>query len=132
MYDLSYFEDENVPVLCFFTDQIHLAYRSHVGKVVNGKEKITHPPNRPCPFCEESFEKSVENMSKHTKICFVREGITYNFDKGDIISFQDTFKYMGNVPYTVYFDFETTNGNAGFFGPKNVCCVLLSDICFPP
>ena len=35
VYDPSYFEDENVPVLCFFTDQIHLAYRSHVGKIVN-------------------------------------------------------------------------------------------------
>ena len=44
-----------------------------------------------------------------------REGITYNFDKGDIISAQDNFKYMENVPYTVYFDFETTTGNAGIF-----------------
>ena len=79
------------------------------------KEKTTHPPNRPCPFCEEFFAKSVENMSKHTKICLAREGITYNFDKGDIISVQDNFKYMENVPCTVYFDFETTTGNAGIF-----------------
>ena len=48
MYDPSYFEDENVPVPCFFTDQIDLAYRSHVSKIVSWKEKATHPTSRQC------------------------------------------------------------------------------------
>ena len=54
-------------------------------------------------------------MKKHTKVCEAKEGVTYKFDNGNIISFEDNFKYMGNVPFTVYFDFATTTGNAVFF-----------------
>ena len=31
--------NDNVPVPCYFTDQIHLAYRSYIGRIVKGKEK---------------------------------------------------------------------------------------------
>ena len=96
-----------------------VAYRSHVGKIVDGKEKILHPTCRQCPFCENVFAKSTLAMKKHTKVCAAKEGITYTFDNGDIISFQDNFKYMGDVPFTVYFDFEITKGNAVFLC-KNV------------
>ena len=96
-----------------------VAYRSHVGKIVDGKEKILHPTCRQCPFCENVFAKSTLAMKKHTKVCAAKEGITYTFDNGDIISFQDNFKYMGDVPFTVYFDFEITTGNAVFLC-KNV------------
>lgn len=37
-------------------------------------------------------------MNKHLKICAANEGIVFNFDNGDIISFQDNFKYLGDVP----------------------------------
>ena len=40
-------------------------------------------------------------MEDHTKICAAKEGITYCFDSGNIISFQDNFKYLGDVPFTV-------------------------------
>lgn len=35
--------DENVPVPCFFTDKIHLAYRSYINKKQKGEDKIYHP-----------------------------------------------------------------------------------------
>ena len=54
-------------------------------------------------------------MKKHTKVCEAKEGVTYKFDNENIISFQDNFKYMGNVPFTVYFAFATTTGNVVFF-----------------
>ena len=92
IYDPKYSEDENETVPCYFSDQIHLAYRSHVGKTVDGKEKISHPTYRQCPFCENLFAKSTEAMKKHTKFCAKKEGITYTFDNGDIISVQDNFK----------------------------------------
>ena len=47
-------------------------------------------------------------MKNHLSICAAREGITYVFDNGLIITFQDNFKYLGDVPFSVYFDFETT------------------------
>ena len=52
------------------------------------------------------------------KFILQKEGITYCFENGDVISFQDNFKYLRNVPFTVYFDFETTTGDAVFFNPK--------------
>ena len=39
----------------------------------------------------------------------------YSFDNGQIITFQDNFKYLGDIPFTVYFDFETTTGDSVFF-----------------
>ena len=33
--------DENIPVPCFFTDQIHLAYKSYVGRFEKGKEHFS-------------------------------------------------------------------------------------------
>ena len=100
------------------SDQIHLAYRSHVGKTINGKEKITHPTSKQCPFCEFFFARSAEAMKKHTKVCRAKKGVTYTFDNSNIISFQDNFKYMGDAPFTASFDFETTIGNAVFLYPK--------------
>ena len=42
-------------------------------------------------------------MKKHLSICAAREGITYAFDKGQIINFQDNFKYPGEVPMLFIF-----------------------------
>ena len=57
-------------------------------------------------------------MKHHIKICAAKEGITYGFDNGNTISFQDNFKYLGDLPFTVYFDFEITTGDTVFFHPK--------------
>ena len=56
-----------------------------------------------------------ENMKKHLSVCSAKEGITYAFDIGQILNYQDNFKYLGDLPFTVYFDFETTTGNSPFF-----------------
>ena len=50
--------DENVPMPCYFTDKIHLAYRSYIGKNVKGKENVEHPTLRQCPYCKKNFAKS--------------------------------------------------------------------------
>ena len=57
-------------------------------------------------------------MKKHLAICAAREGITSSFDNGQIITFQDNFKYLGDVPFTVYFDFEMSTGDSGFLTQK--------------
>ena len=51
-------------------------------------------------------------MKKHLQVCAAKEGIIYSFDNGQIITFQDNFKYLGDVLFTVYFDFETTTGDS--------------------
>ena len=57
-------------------------------------------------------------MQTHLSICAAKEGITYSFDNNQIIDYQDNYKYMGDLPFSVYFGFETTTGNAVFFDSK--------------
>ena len=58
-------------------------------------------------------------MKNHMSICSAREGITYAFDNGQILNYQDNFKFLGDLPFTVYFDFETTTGGKSvFFDPS--------------
>ena len=61
-----------------------------------------------------SSAKNNEAMTKHLEIWSVREGITYSFDNSQIITFQDNFKSLSEVPFTVYFDFERTTGDSVF------------------
>lgn len=106
--------DKNVPVPCFFTSQIFLAYRSYFGRFKMGEEKISHRTVKQCHYCENFFAKTNENMKKHLSVCSAKGGITYTFDNGQIVNFQDNFKYLGDVPFMAYFDFETTTGNSAF------------------
>ena len=57
-------------------------------------------------------------IKTHTDVCPAMENITYCFRNGEIVSFQDNFRYLGNVQFTVYFDFKTTTANAVIFDPK--------------
>ena len=52
------------------------------------------------------------------KVCAAKGGITYCFNNGEMISFQDNFKFLSDVPFTVYLDFETSTGDTVFFDPK--------------
>ena len=107
-----------MPLPCYFTNKVHLAYRVYVGKYVKGDKKLGHLTVRQCSYCENIFTKSQENMGHHIKVCAAKEGITYYFDNGDIFVFQDNLKYLGNAPFTVYFYFETITGETVFFDPK--------------
>ena len=64
-------------------------------------------------------------MKKHLSICAAREGVT---DNGQIITFLDDFKYLCDIPFSVFFDFEITNTGGTVFLPKNVYNWLLSDL----
>ena len=56
-------------VICYFTDNIHLAFRSYISKKIKGEEKILHNTVRQCHYCENYLSKTEEAMQKHTKIC---------------------------------------------------------------
>ena len=95
-----------------------MAYKSYVGRFEKGKERISNRVVKQCHYFENIFGKTNEAMKKHLSICAAREGVT---DNGQIITFLDDFKYLGDVPFSVYFDFEITNtGGTVFLLPKNV------------
>ena len=52
--------DENVPVPCYFTDKIHLACRSYIGRYDKEEEQIKHLTVRQCPYSENAFGKKRE------------------------------------------------------------------------
>ena len=52
--------DEKIPVPCFFTDQIFLAYRSYIGRFDKGKERISNRIVKQYHYCEKSFAKNDE------------------------------------------------------------------------
>ena len=47
--------------------------------------------------------------------------VTVNWNISKIVSFQDNFKFMGDLPFIVYFDFETMTGDSVINDKKNVC-----------
>ena len=90
-----------------------------LGVLKKGKERICSHVVKQCYYCENSFAKTDESRKKHIFICAAMERITYVFDNGQIKNFQDNFKYMGDAPFTVYFDFKTRTGSSGFFWTQN-------------
>ena len=83
-----------------------------------GREKTYNRAVKQCHYCQNYFDKSVDKMQKQLSICAAKEGVTYSFDNGQITDYQDNFKYIGDLPFSVYFNFETTTGNAVFFYSK--------------
>ena len=84
-YERSY--DKIFPVPCCFTEQIFLAYQGYIGRMHRGKERVSSRIVKQYHFCENFFAKNEEAMKKHLTICAAREGITYTFDNGQIITF---------------------------------------------
>ena len=49
-----------------------------------------------------------EGQKKHKENCSRVAGVIYNFNTQSLISFEDNFHAKGNLPFVIYFDFETT------------------------
>ena len=59
-----------------------------------------------------------KKMQEHILCCAGQSGFSYSFDNGKIINYQDNFNKIGDLPFSVYYDFETTTGSAVFFDAK--------------
>ena len=62
-------------------------------------------------------------MKEHLPVCSAKEGLMFSFDNSQIIDYRDSYKYMGDLPFSIYFDFETTTEDAIFFFIQR--CLLL-------
>ena len=54
-------------------------------------------------------------MKKHLACCSGKAGFTFSFDNGKIVDYQDHYR---NLPFSIYYDFETTTGSVVFFDAK--------------
>ena len=57
-------------------------------------------------------------MQKHLSVCSGKAGFTYSFDNGKILDYQSHYKNLADLPFSVYYDFETTTGSVVFFDAK--------------
>ena len=64
------------------------------------------------------FVKSDEKMKRHLSCCSGKAGFTFSFDNGKIIDHQDHYRNLGDIPFSVYYDFETMTGIVVFFDAK--------------
>ena len=49
-------------------------------------------------------------MKHHLSICAGKAGYTFSFDNGKIVHYQDHYKNFGDLPFSIYYDFETATG----------------------
>ena len=103
-------------IKCFFSKDIRFAY---VGRIPQGSRE-NGVLNRPfeCYYCQKIFAKK-RTFERYIKFCSGKPGIVYNFNIQNIVTFEDNIKYQGDLPFTIYADFETTAPNYDFSSPEN-------------
>ena len=124
--------DVKKPVLCYFAHQIFLSFHTGIEKMQNGKKTMNHTTARQCHYCRNYFVKSAEKMKKNLSVCTGRASFIYSFDNGKIIDYQDNFESLGDVPFSIYFDFETTTGSVVSFDAKMYVVSYCMVVAFHP
>ena len=60
------------------------------------------------------------------KHCSGKPDVIYNFNNHSLISYEDNFKTKGDLPFTLYFDSETTAPTDNCLDPEQVKMVVVS------
>ena len=110
--------NENKPIKCFFAPKIHLGFQTTVEKFRKGGSVLNHTHAKQCHYCNNFFVKNDEKIKKHLSICSGKAGFTFSFDNGKIFDYQDHYRNPGDLPFSIYYDFETTTGSVVFFDAK--------------
>ena len=117
---------------CFYAPEISLGYYVTRDKLRKGKKETEDKKARQCHYCNNFFVKSVEKMEKQLSCCPGKAGFTYSFDNGKIIDYQDHYKNLGDLPFSIYYDFETITGSVVFFDGKMYVVSYFAIVTFYP
>ena len=96
-------------------NEIRLAYRALMHR---GKMKFDSMTAEQCYACN-NFIAGKSALEKHLETCSFMRGIVYKFENQHITTFEDNFRFMGEQPFSVYFDLETTCGKKNFTMLRN-------------
>ena len=116
--DIIYVPTKNIAILpvCYYTVDISNAYNALYSK---GKKTCRALTLHECYYCNKFF-KDKGKAENHLKVCSGKPGIVYNFCSESLTSFEDNFKSKGDVPFTIYFGFETTSPtDADWLNPED-------------
>ena len=100
--------NENKVIDCFFAPKIYLGFQTTVEKSRKGGSVLNHTHAKQCHYCNNYFVKSDGKMKKHLACCSGKAGFTFSFDNGKIVDYQDHYRNLGDLPFSIYYDFETT------------------------
>ena len=105
--DIIYKPTKHIEIepLCYFSEDISKAYSSLHSKGKKGLSRA-HKVYQ-CFYCNKFFVAE-PRQKRHMENCSGKPGAVYNFNNQCLISYQDNFHTKGDVPFVVYFDFETT------------------------
>ena len=59
-------------------------------------------------YCRNKFFILKLRQKRHMENFSGRPEVVYNFNNQNLISYQDNFRAKGDIPFTIYSDFETT------------------------
>ena len=98
-------KDLETEPLYYFTTDISLAYSAYYLRASKMKRatKVQF-----CHYCNHFFAHNQNKFERHLKHCSGKPGVIYNFTDQSLVSYEDNFKAKDDLPFCVYFDFETT------------------------
>ena len=104
----------------YFSDDISKAYSSLHSKGKTGAHKCYQ-----CYYCNKLFILEAR-QKRLMENCSGRPGVVYNFNNQNLIYYQDNFHAKGDVPFVVYFNFETTAPTDNCLDPEQKKMFVLS------
>ena len=102
-------------IKCYFTKDLRNAYRSIYRKI---QKNFMANTLYKCYYCNE-FWVVKSKYEKHLRNCGKKPGVIYNFNLKNVVTFEENLKYIGDLPFSVYADFETTAPTADHLSPDN-------------
>ena len=109
--------------VCYFSEDISKAYSSLHSEGKRGLKRA-HKVYQ-CYYCNKFFLTQFK-QKRHTENCAGKPGVVYNFNNQCLISYQDNFGDKGDLPFVIYFDFETTAPTDNCLGPEQKKMLLVS------
>ena len=87
--------------------------------------KIKHCSAWQCYFCSNYYARKDE-FDCHFENCTDRPGYVYNFNKHNLLTFEENLKYKHDIPLVAYIGFETTAPTDECLDPENrkMCAVF--------
>ena len=103
--------DVEIEPLCYYSTDITLAYSAcYPKKDSKSKKEYLQRSSKvqSCHYCNQFYVHNNTKFQRHIKHCSGKPDIIYNFTNQSLISYEDNFKSKGDLPFCIYFDFETT------------------------
>ena len=85
----------------------------YCGTISKRKKRVEYPTAKQCYGCSKFFTQK-KPFKNHIKTCRSMPGIVHKFNNQNISTFEDNYRFMGDLPFAIYFDIKTTCGKKAY------------------